>query len=245
MSNPFGNAYADAMRAAAYADLGFPGTYSLAFRDMPGILGRHVSGRRALDFGCGTGRSTRFLGELGYDVFGVDISEAMLEQATKRDPIGRYHLIGAGGLASIPWTDFDLIFAAFTFDNIPTDDEKLRALTGLRAHLQRAGRLVLLVSRPEIYIHEWLSFSTKDFPENRLAGNGDPVRIVMLDVPDRRPIDDVVCTDAGYRSLIHRAGLEVLETALPLGRNDEGIPWVSEQHVAPWAIYVLQAASEG
>ena len=65
MVTTFRNVYEDAGRAEAYSRLEFPGTYFLAYRDLPALLGRHVGGRRALDFGCGAGRSTRFLRRLG------------------------------------------------------------------------------------------------------------------------------------------------------------------------------------
>ena len=58
------NVYHDPQRADSYASIGIEGTYYLAFRDLPEILAAHVSGRRALDFGCGAGRSTRFLIQL-------------------------------------------------------------------------------------------------------------------------------------------------------------------------------------
>ena len=106
--------------------------------------------------------------------------------------------------------------------------------------LAAGGRIVNLVSAPEIYLHEWASFSTKDFPENRHAGAGDVVRIVMLDVPDRRPVEDVLWPDAAYRDVYREAGLEVVEWYRPLGRADEPQPWVSETTVAPWSIYVLR-----
>jgi hypothetical protein len=61
MSDEFRNAYDDERRARAYTELKFPGAYFLAFRDLPEIFGRHVSGSWAIDFGCGTGRSTGFL----------------------------------------------------------------------------------------------------------------------------------------------------------------------------------------
>ncbi len=35
----FNNVYEDARRAGSYGRLGFPGTYHLAFRDLPGIIG--------------------------------------------------------------------------------------------------------------------------------------------------------------------------------------------------------------
>ena len=89
MTEFFDNVYDDADRARAYADLEFPGTYYLAFRDLPGLLRKYVCGTRALDFGCGAGRSTRFLRALSFEVIGVDVSEAMLDQARGRDPRGR------------------------------------------------------------------------------------------------------------------------------------------------------------
>ena len=93
MNRTFGNVYEDEERARAYATLQFPGTYYLAFRDLPGLIRRYSRGSTALDFGCGTGRSTRFLRNLGLSVVGADISQAMLDQARALDPSGEYHLI--------------------------------------------------------------------------------------------------------------------------------------------------------
>lgn len=242
MSEPFANVYDDAERARAYAGLDFPGTYYLAFRDIPALVRKHVRGRRALDFGCGTGRSSRLLESLGLAVTGVDISAAMLEEARRRNPAGDYRLVGVGDLGAVAGIAFDLIFAAFTFDNIPTDEDKGRSLAALRGLLAPGGRMIAIVSSPLIYVHEWASFSTRDFPANRLARDGDRVRIVMLDVADRRPVDDVVCGDAHYRELFAAAGLGVVEMAAPLGRADEPIRWVSETTIAPWSQYVLATA---
>jgi SAM-dependent methyltransferase len=74
----FRNTYEDGRRAAAYDELGYGGTYHLAFRDLPDLLGEHVMGNRAVDFGCGTGRSTRFLQTLGFQTVGLDISAEMV-----------------------------------------------------------------------------------------------------------------------------------------------------------------------
>jgi SAM-dependent methyltransferase len=239
VSDFFSNVYADRERADSYAQLEFPGTYFLAFRDLPILIHRHVTGRIALDFGCGTGRSTRFLRDLGFEVLGVDIAAEMLECARGQDPRGRYELVRDGDLSPLAKGSFDLIFAAFTFDNVPTLERKQDLLTVLCSLLPPTGRLVNLVSAPAIYVHEWASFSTRDFPANRLAKSGDRVQIIMLDVPDKRPVEDVVCSDADYRAMYARAGLVVHEMHQPLGRPDEGVVWVSETTVAPWSIYVL------
>ena len=242
MAEPFRNVYEDVERARAYADLGFPGTYYLAFRDIPALISKHVTGSRALDFGCGTGRSTRVLRDLGMTAVGIDISAPMLEEARRRDPAGDYRLVEAGDVRAAAGAPFDLIFAAFTFDNIPTDGEKAGSLSALRDLLAPGGRLIVVVSSPQIYTYEWASFSTRDFPENARASDGDPVRIIMLDVPDRRPVEDVVCSDGHYRDLFSKARLSVLEMTCPLATGTEPIHWVSETTIAPWSIYVLAAA---
>ena len=239
MTGSFSNVYEDAERARAYADLEFPGTYFLAFRDIPALLGRHVRGTRALDFGCGAGRSTRFLKVLSNETVGVDISEVMLEQARGRDRHGDYRLLADGTLSAFGAGTFDLILAAFTFDNIPTDGQKASALRELRRVLAASGRLVIVVSAPAIYSHEWASFSTRDFPENRTARDGEAVRIVMLDVPDRRPVVDVMCGDARYRELFESAALRVVEAINPLATGLEPVRWVSEMTISPWTLYVL------
>ena len=244
MSAEFSNVYDDQARADSYARLEFPGTYYLAYRDLPAILGEHAQGTKALDFGCGTGRSTRFLRKQGFDpVLGIDISEHMVEQARKGDPHGDYRLVPDGDLSELASGAYDLVLSVFTFDNIPTMEKKVALLQSLRYLLKAGGRIVSLVSSPEIYVNEWASFSTKDFPENRTAAIGDNVWIVMLDVEDRRPVEDILWTDAGYQDVYRCAGLELIKAYRPLATETEPFSWVSETSIAPWAIYVLASGT--
>ena len=242
MPSEFTNVYADPARAQAYATLECPGTYYLAFRDLPELLRRCPPGGRALDFGCGTGRSTRFLKDLGLRAEGIDIAEAMLAHARFLDPQGSYRLVPIDRPPELPRQSYDLVLAAFTFDNIPTPAIKADLLLRLREALRPEGRIVLIVSRPELYTREWVSFSTKAFPENRRAQSGDPVRIIILDVPDSRPVEDILFTDAAYQEVFDAAGLRLVQAMRPLGTLDDQIAWVSETMVAPWSLYELAAA---
>jgi SAM-dependent methyltransferase len=242
---PFTNVYEDDAMAEAYSKLAFANTYHLAFRDIPELVREHVRGRRALDFGCGTGRSTRFLRGLGLEAVGVDISAQMVEVARRLDPGGDYRVIRDGDFSSLPPNGFDLVMSAFTFDNIPTGAWKATLLRGLGGLLAPSGRLINLVSSPDIYTHEWASFTTRDFPENASAGPGDLVRIVSLDIEDRRPAVDVLWTDEAYRETYRESSLEVLEVRRPLATGTEPYRWVSETRVAPWVIYVLCRADRG
>lgn len=241
MADEFHNVYGDDARADAYARLEFPNTYWLAYRDLPEIVRAHVRGTRALDFGCGAGRSTRFVRDLGFTVTGADIAAEMLARARAADPAGDYRQVPDGDVSGLPRAAYDLVLSAFTFDNVPGVERKTALFAGLRERLAPGGRLVSLVSSPDIYTHEWASFSTQEFAGNFTARDGDPVYTVMLDVPDRRPVRDELCTEARYREIYARAGLRVVDVRRPLGRADEPFAWVSETTVAPWVIWVLEA----
>ena len=240
MNESFSNVYEDKIRADAYAKLEFPGTYYLAFRDLPEIISKHINGTKAVDFGCGTGRSTRFLRRLGFDVIGIDISDPMIARARERDPEGKYCLVSNDSLNELESTAYDLVLSAFAFDNIATMQKKVSLFHSFKRLLKPGGCVINLVSAPEIYVHEWTSFSTKDFPQNRTARSGDKVLIVMLDVEDRRPVEDIFWTDQDYQDVYQRAGLQLAKIHRPLANENEPYSWVSETTISPWAIYIVQ-----
>jgi trans-aconitate methyltransferase len=235
----FGNCYADSTRAQAYAKLEFARTYHLAFRDLPAIFEAHSPGNIAVDFGCGTGRSTRFLRRCGFETVGVDISAQMIEKAKDLDPSGDYRVMRDGDFNLLESGAYDLVLSAFTFDNIATFEKKIALFRGLRGLLAPEGCIVSVVSSPEIYLHEWASFSTKDFPENQAARSGDVVRIITTDYEDSRPVEDILWSDASYQDVYRASGLASVQRETPLARGDEPYEWVSETKIAPWVVWVL------
>lgn len=236
----FTNCYDDDAKAEAYASLEFANTYYLAFRDLPSIFEEHVRGTRALDFGCGAGRSTRFLRRLGFETTGVDIAPKMIAKAKELDPEGDYRLAEDDDLSGFESAAFDLILSAFTFDNIPGWDIKVRLFRDLARLLNDSGRIVSIVSSPQIYTHEWSSFSTANYPENQHARSGDVVRIITTDFADRRPAEDILWTHESYLEVYARAGLGTIARYAPLATGDEPCRWVNETRIAPWVIYVLE-----
>ena len=238
----FINCYEDVSRAGAYATLEFANTYYLAYRDLPTILAEHVTGTRALDFGCGTGRSARLLRNLGFQVTGVDISEDMLRIARTTDPSGDYRLVPGDNFDQLEAATFDVVLSAFTFDNIP-GPRKATIFANLGRLLAPGGSIVSIVSTPEIYTHEWASFTTREFPENAAARSGDLVRIIVTDHQDQRPVEDVLWNDESYRAVYSEAKLRVIQMLKPLAIGDEPYSWVSETTIAPWVIYVVRRAA--
>jgi hypothetical protein len=101
---------------------------------------------------------------------------------------------------------------------------------------------VIVVSAPEIYLHDWASFKSSDFPQNANAVSGDRVLIIVTDHSDRRPVEDILCTDETYREIFRAANLQVVEMLKPLAHGDEPYAWVNETRIAPWVIYLLRRA---
>jgi SAM-dependent methyltransferase len=147
----FKNSYENQARAESYSRLEFPNTYYLAYRDLPEIISRHITGNHAVDFGCGTGRSTRFLKKLGFFPTGIDISGDMLAIASNLDPGGDYKLVSNGNYDHLGPNKFDLVQSIFTFDNIPGWENRTNILSGLRELMKNTGRMILLDSTPELY----------------------------------------------------------------------------------------------
>lgn len=233
------NVYDGTGYAAGYAELDWGGTYLLVRRDLPGLLRRHAPSGRALDFGCGAGRSTRLLRDLGYDVQGVDVSASMVEQARRLSPDLEFRTIQDGDFSAYSAHEFDLVLACFPFDNIPGSEHKTALLTGLGRLVRPGGALVNVVSSPQIYLHEWVSFTTGAFPENRRAVDGDVVKIVTKDFEEAPVCEDVLFGDDAYRAVYRASGLRVLECVRPLGTADDAVDWLSEREVAPWVLWAL------
>ena len=119
--------------------------------------------------------------------------------------------------------------------------KKAKILRGIGGLLKSQGRMVNLVSLPEIYTHEWASFSTKDFPDNKHAKSGDKVKIIQTDTEYKKPVVDVLWTPECYRETYRKARLVIVETYKPLAETSEPYRWVNETRIAPWTIYVLRS----
>jgi 2-polyprenyl-3-methyl-5-hydroxy-6-metoxy-1,4-benzoquinol methylase len=236
----FTNSWDNGAIAASYAKLEFPNTYYLAYRDLPEIISRHIRGKKAVDFGCGTGRSTRFARMLGFETIGIDVSKHMISTASAIDPSGDYRLVNDGNYSHLGEGLYDLVLSVFTFDNIPGWENRCNILKSLGKLLSPEGRMICLDSTPELYTHEWASFTTRQFPENLKAKTGDIVRDIILDVEDQTPCEDIFWTSEDYNSLFNMAGFVIEAVYKPLGYDHEPFEWINEKEIAPWVIYVLR-----
>jgi SAM-dependent methyltransferase len=236
------NPYDDVARATRYATLDIKNTYYLAYRDLPDLFAKYGMSGSALDYGCGTGRSTRFLHDHGFSTVGVDISEPMVDKACEHQAEGDYRVITPGNLKDFLNDTFDLVLSIMPFDSIATMQEKIDTLVEISRVLKPGGWKILVASSHDIYLREWVSFSAVEFPENRSAKNGDTVRVFINELGDRRPIEDTLWTEEAYHNTFRRTSLQLVETRHPIVAPDDDYwcEWISEYTHAPWVVFVLQ-----
>jgi len=98
---------------------------------------------RALDLGCGTGFSTALLAELGFRVFGIDLSKQLLPLSRPfRQKKGPRYLVGSG--LQIPLADdaFDIVGSYDVIEHIPDVDLFLREAI----RVLRPGGIIVIIS---------------------------------------------------------------------------------------------------
>lgn len=108
------------------------------------LASRPAPGRLTLDIGCGEGRVSRDLRELGHRVIGMDRSPSMIAAAREADPEGEYVEADA---AALPFEDgsADLVIA---FMSLMDMDEMPASVRELARVLEPGGLFVASVVHP-------------------------------------------------------------------------------------------------
>lgn len=238
------NDYENNDKAQTYAKHGIQGTLLLAYREFPALFQKYVDETKiALDYGCGSGRSSRYLTDLGFKVNGVDINEAMLSEAQKfPDPLTdniHYMKIDSGEIDARK-SKYDLIFSTLVFLEFPTLDEMQKIVDDIYRVAKFNGTVIILTVADDFYQHNWVSVKTS-LPENQDIHSGKPVYIELPEVGNLK-LQDYYWRDEDYRQVFEKAGFAVAELVQPKANGDEGIEWINEQKHAPYSIYVLKKA---
>ena len=98
---------------------------------------------RVLELGCGAGRVTGYLAELGREVVGVDVSPAMIEYCRRTYPRARFEVRDLRDLAAYGDASFDVVWATFNVLDVLDDAERRRVLRELRRIISPAGLLLM------------------------------------------------------------------------------------------------------
>lgn len=209
-------------KAAQYAQHKIEGTLKLAYSEFGALFSKYVgAGNTALDFGCGTGRSTRYLKETGFTTDGVDICQEMIEQSKGEDPNGCYRLIENG---KVPAKDcyYDLVFSALVLFEIPTLQEMKDSFQEIYRTMRFNGTFIVLTVND-------------DYSQNKNLTNGDVVTVRIKETGIE--LNDYYWKRNDYKRIAEEAGFSIVEELQPLAQPDDNtVPWISEKNIAPYVV---------
>ena len=115
------------------------------------LLAELARGGRALELGIGTGRVALPLAERGVEVYGIDLSRAMVAKLREK-PGGDRIPVEIGDFAStrVEGT-FTLAYLVFnTINNLTTQDEQVACFRNAAAHVEPGGCFLIEVGVPQL-----------------------------------------------------------------------------------------------
>ncbi len=183
----------------------------LAYRDIPGLIKQYSNGRSALDFGTGTGLSTKFLHDLGLNVLGADINTFMLEKAQESFPYIRFF-----ELNKLPNSKFDLVFSSFVLFDMKSKKEIGNYLDKASSFMKKEGIFIAITGSEELYSikRNWIAYDSK-FVKNSQLKSGDIARLKLKNPA----IDffDYFWKEDDYFECFEKSKLNILKVHKPLG----------------------------
>jgi ubiquinone/menaquinone biosynthesis C-methylase UbiE len=104
-------------------------------------------GMRVLDIGCGTGTNLELYHEAGCDVYGIDLSPAMIQVAKMK--LGERAEIRLGDATNLPYSDdsFDLLTGFFILHEMP-NKMRFNVLSQMVRVMKPDGRILLIDYHP-------------------------------------------------------------------------------------------------
>ncbi len=144
-------------------------------RSFLGDFSRHFGpGSLLCDAGCGPGHITRYVSDLGLDIFGIDISEKCIEVAERENPGIEFRVMDMAKLG-IPDGSVDGIISFYSIIHTPKRLQPL-LFREFRRVLRDGGRIAIVVKKGdgEGYVDSLVGFKTRlyfaNFSEAEIRG---------------------------------------------------------------------------
>lgn len=210
----------------------------LAYRDIPSLLEKYSCSGKALDYGSGTGYSSKFLQDMNFDVVGVDVSLEMLLQSRICYPNIPFSQV-KNQVVPFNTSEFDFIFSSFVLFEIGTNLDIISYLKEANRLLKNDGLFLAITGSQNLHCpsRKWLNFNS-NFEQNNHLTSGSLAKLYLYDA--NIEFTDYYWTEQDYRKFFIAAEFELLEVYYPLGLSDEPYSWKDEILYSPFTILVAK-----
>lgn len=207
----------------------------LAYRDFSNLIGNYTNINRVLDLGSGTGASTHYLFEKGFDVIGTDKSPAMIEEAKLN--FSKIDFVEIEQLKFFP--SFDLVFSSFVLFELASREEIINYLNLAASALRDEGIFFGITGSENLHQKErnWMCFNV-NYEENFLPHSGSIVKLGLKD--PKMEFLDYYWKEADYREFFQFSDLELIQVHYPLGLKGELFDWNDELSIPPFVIFLAK-----
>lgn len=192
-----------------------------------------IEGKQILDYGCGSGKFSRRLRDLGAFVSAVDISDNAIERAKQKNSEKiTYHVIEDDCLSHIEEDSLDHAVANFVLCCIQ-DKEKIRNIAGqIYEKLRPGGYFIICDPHPDSLGYEYISMK-REKPEK--VESGTPINVQLTGMS--KTFCDYWRSKQDFESILKDSGLEVDKIIEPKIEDcSEEAFWQDEKIQAPLMI---------
>jgi SAM-dependent methyltransferase len=217
-----------------YSHLKINGTGYLAFKDIEMLIYKyHINVYKILDFGCGYGRSTRFLKQFSKIIYGCDIDQNAILACQKTINSERFYINNNNEI--FDYHPFTAIFAFFVIFHISKQNALEHLFECCYRSLDHTGTFIIISGTKELYTKNYLSVQGLTHPKD----NGDSASILLKNI--NLTIDDTYWSEEYIKHLALSVGFKEIYYHYPI-INDPNVSniYLDEKHYPPYYIGFLK-----
>lgn len=202
--------------------------WRLGYSVVEDMLGE-IGGKRILDYGCGSGKFSRRIRDLGALVTAVDVSANAIERAKQRDKTNiDYRVIEHDDLSFLRNGSLDEAVATFVFCTMQQDDQVRNITRQIYERLNSKGYLTILEPHPEALGYEFVSMKRERPKEVK---SGTPIKVQLTGMNTSfydywRSIDD-------YARILDETGYQVETIKEPQVENCPNETFWKDERIQP------------
>ncbi len=202
--------------------------WRLGYLVVGNMLGE-IGGKRILDYGCGSGKFSRRMRDLGALVTAVDVSLNAVERAKQidRDNID-YRVIENDDLSFLRKGSIDEAIATFVFCTMQQDSQIKNIIQQIYEKLNPKGYLTILEPHPESLGYEFVSMKRE---RPREAKSGTPIKVQLTGM--NTPFYDYWRSINDYVRILDDTGFKVETIKEPVVENCPNETFWKDERIQP------------